>query len=78
MGKRGRDVAEQRKIGARIRKARNVKGLSGLAVAEKAQVGRYHYYVIERGETQPTTPTLGRIARALGVSIHWLLTGEEP
>jgi len=78
MGKRKPDLSEQRKVGQRIRAARKAKKLNGFSVADKAKVGRYHYYVIERGETAPTTATLGRIAKALGVTVHYLLTGEEP
>lgn len=71
------ELSEQRQIGARIRAVRKSKKLSGFAVADKAKVSRYHYYVIERGETAVTAATLGRIAKALGVSADVLLSGEK-
>jgi transcriptional regulator with XRE-family HTH domain len=37
----------------------------------KARISRY-----ENGHTEPTIGTLRRLADALGVSEHWLLTGE--
>jgi transcriptional regulator with XRE-family HTH domain len=77
MVKSDKDIAAQRKIGERIKKLREAKKLSGAEVARRADVSKWHYSVIERGKTQPTTPTLGRIAKVLGVTTAVLL-GEKP
>lgn len=78
MAKRKGDVSQQRQVGERIRERRIALERSGFDVAKAADVGKYHYYVIERGETAVTAATLGRIAKVLGVSAHYLLTGEHP
>lgn len=77
MVKSDKDIAAQRKIGARIRKLRKIAKLSGAEVARRADISKWHYSVIEGGKVQPTTPTLGRIARVFGVTTAVLL-GEKP
>jgi transcriptional regulator with XRE-family HTH domain len=63
-------------IGERIRQRRLELGLSqrGLAVP-----GVSYAYVsrIESNSRQPSTKTLRKLAPRLGVSVHWLETGEE-
>lgn len=77
MGKRKHALSEQRAVGKRIREARIASGVSAEEVAKAALITRNHYYVLERGAAMPSSPTLRRIARSIGVSIDWLLTGEE-
>lgn len=77
MVKSDEEVAAQRQTAEIIRKLRESRGLSGAEVARRADLSKWHYSVIECGKTQPTRPTLGRIARVLGVTTAVLL-GEEP
>jgi transcriptional regulator with XRE-family HTH domain len=69
---------EQRALGKRIREARHASGLSVQEVVDAADVSKNHLVGLERGLSMPTHPTLRRIARVLGVSSNWLLTGEKP
>jgi transcriptional regulator with XRE-family HTH domain len=73
MSKYDAAMSAQRATGERIREARRAKGLSGFELADGAMIGRYHVYVIERGESAPSAATIGRIAKALGVTTDWLL-----
>jgi transcriptional regulator with XRE-family HTH domain len=77
MGKRKHTLSEQQAVGRRIRKARKASGISAQEVADFALIRRNHYYVLERGEAMPSTPTLSRIARVVGVSVDYLLTGRN-
>lgn len=53
---------------ARLRKARQDKGLTQAEVAKKARISENHYAQIERAEKNPTASTLVNIIRAIGVS----------
>lgn len=54
--------------GSRLRKARNAKKLTQVAVAKKAGISETHYAQIERGEKDPTTSVFTDIIDVLGVS----------
>lgn len=63
---------------SRIRSARLDRGWSQADLAKAAgltgsQVGSW-----ERGGSNPSIPELVRLGRALGLSLHWLLTGRGP
>lgn len=65
-------------IAGRVRYARKKKGLTQLGLAMRCEM----YYQssiskIERGERTPTIPTIERLAKELGVSVNWLVNGEE-
>lgn len=61
-------------IGARLRKLREAKGLSGYALANEAGVTATHVKAIEDGTTKsPTAGTLSKLATALGVTVDTLL-----
>lgn len=77
MGKRKHALSEQQGVGRRIREARLASEISAQDIADAALVTRNHYYVLERGQAMPSTPTLRRIAKKTGVTVDWLLTGED-
>lgn len=69
----------RRRVGARIRSAREAKRLSQRELAdliagpvESNTVSRW-----ERGEIMPSWPYLEAVARALDVTIAWLLTNDR-
>lgn len=61
--------AIQEQIGTTLRDARERSGLSQARIAELADVQQADLSRIERGLGNPTSATLGRLARALGTPI---------
>lgn len=59
---------EAKRIGRRLRKLRKAAKLSVAETARRAQLSKNHLYVLERGEMMPSLPTLGRLAKVLGVT----------
>jgi transcriptional regulator with XRE-family HTH domain len=69
----------RRRVGARIRSARQAKGFSQRQLAdllpgatESNNVSRW-----ERGKTMPSWPTLEALAKALDVPVAWLLSEDD-
>lgn len=71
------DPALAAAIGARVRAARDARGLSLSALAERARVGKGSLSEIEHGTRNPTLSTLYALAGALGVPLATLLA-ERP
>lgn len=64
-------------IAESIRRLRSAQELSLEALAKRADVSKSMISKIERGETSPTTNTLGRLAEALDVSLSQLMGIQE-
>lgn len=62
-----------KKLGERLKKLRQEKGMSQGDIARKLGVHRSYISGIERGVRNPTVKNVERIAEALGVSPHMLL-----
>lgn len=63
---------------ARIKAQMARKGLNPKTLAERANVGRSFIYDILSGKsTNPTSAKLGAVAEQLGVSVTYLLTGQQ-
>jgi transcriptional regulator with XRE-family HTH domain len=62
-----------KKLGERLKKLRQEKGMSQGDIARKLGVHRSYISGIERGVRNPTVKNVERIAEALGVSPHKLL-----
>lgn len=62
-------------LGRRIRARREALGLSQEKLGELADLHRNLIGMIERGETNPTTMNLQKIAKALGTTMSELLDG---
>jgi transcriptional regulator with XRE-family HTH domain len=65
-------------LGRRLKEARERAGLSQEALARQADVSTVAVSQIEQGRTkEPHYLTLYRLSKVLGVSPHWLYTGER-
>lgn len=72
-------LAEQSKdkfVGQRVRLARRDKNLNQEELAERIGIHRNSLVRYERGERGIDVALLVRISEVLGVSLHWLVTGE--
>jgi len=68
----------EQKLGERMRKLRQAKGLSQEELAFKSGVHRTYLGGIERGERNPSLKNIAAIAKALGVTLSELfLFGKE-
>jgi transcriptional regulator with XRE-family HTH domain len=61
-------------FGARVRRLRLARGLSQEALAERAELHWTYVSGVERGVRNPGLNTIGRLAKALGVSPAKLLS----
>ena len=60
-------------VGKKLNQLRNNKGLTQEDLAYKAGLNRAYVGYIERGERNPSTETLAKIAKALRTSLKDLL-----
>ncbi|MBI3624823.1 MAG: helix-turn-helix transcriptional regulator [Candidatus Rokubacteria bacterium] len=56
------------RIGEKLRRVREARGLSQSALARRAKVGRISLVRIEQGAQEPTVRTLDKLARALRIT----------
>ncbi|HKO57417.1 MAG TPA: helix-turn-helix transcriptional regulator [Thermoanaerobaculia bacterium] len=68
-----RDTAALRRLGTRVRKERDARGLSQEALAWEAKIHTNHLSSIERGEANPSFLVLLSISRVLGVKLSELV-----
>lgn len=64
----------QRKFGEKVRSERNKLGISQEELGFKSGLDRTYISGIERGERNPSLKNIGKIARALKVSLPRLFT----
>jgi len=64
-------------IASVVRSAREARGLSAAALAERSGVSRAMIAKVERAEAQPTAALLGRLSAALGLSLSELVARAE-
>jgi transcriptional regulator with XRE-family HTH domain len=74
---RSNTVELKKKLGGRIRLFREAAGLTQEQLAERADISVNFAGTTERGQEIPSVQTCGRIAAALGVSLHELFRFEE-
>lgn len=67
---------DPKSIASRIRTARHNRGLSQAELGAKIGVKQSNVGRWEQGEHTPRSSTLRRIAEALEINLHWLVTGE--
>ncbi len=60
-----------------VEKHRKAKGLSRVALAERAGLHQTYIGLLERGERSPNLETASSIAKALGVSLSKLIIEAE-
>lgn len=68
---------EWREFGRRLAQARKTRGLTQEAVAAHFQIERPSVAEWESGRSPPSAVRFPELRKLLGVSIDWLLTGEE-
>ncbi len=66
-------------IGERIFEARKMSGLSAALLGEKAGLSKAIVSMLEGGQREnPHVNTVSAIAKVLGVSVEWLISGIGP
>ena len=65
-------------LGSRIAAARQARGWSQNELDQKAGLAKYRTIRYESDQLQPRVPTLGVLAKTLGVSVTWLIYGCHP
>jgi len=65
-------------IGQRIRRERELLGLSREDLAELLELSDYYVGQLERGERQMSLPVLVNVSNCLHVSLDYLVFGEAP
>ena len=63
-------------IAERLKAARQLRKKSQIWVADEVGVTQSSVSLWELGKGDPTTENMERIAQALNINYHWLLTGE--
>ena len=63
----------QCRFGAHLRRIRLDKGVSQEGLAELANLHRTYVSSVERGERNVTLETIGKLAKALGISMSKLM-----
>jgi transcriptional regulator with XRE-family HTH domain len=75
-------VAERNEIsarfGRRLRELRTERGLSQEGLAALAGLDRTYVSSVERGRRNISLSNVGRLAKALGISLQDLLKGVDP
>src|SRR2546425_4068577 len=66
-----------KQVGATIRTLREARGVSQVALAKRAKIGRATLRRVEEGAHAMTLDTLDRIARALKVTVTVQMTRSE-
>ena len=64
-------------IGDKIKKAREAKGLTQKEVALTVNMDQSQYSKIEKGKTDPSSSTLEKIAKALGLTLSELFASDD-
>jgi transcriptional regulator with XRE-family HTH domain len=64
-------------LAATVRRAREARGLSVAALADRSGVSRAMIAKVERDEAQPTAALLGRLSGALGLTLSELVAQAE-
>ena len=63
-------------IGEKIKNVREAKNLSQKEISNMVQMDQSQYSKIENGKTDPTTNTLEKIAKALGIELSELFISD--
>lgn len=78
MAERAPPTPESRAIGSRIAEARARLGLSQVALAKILSISSGAVGQYEIGRNLPKSARFEAISKALGVTVEWLLTGDDP
>jgi transcriptional regulator with XRE-family HTH domain len=64
-------------IGDKIKKVREAKGFTQKQVAIMLEMDQSQYSKIENGKTDPTTSTLEKITKSLGIEVSELFASDD-
>lgn len=71
------DAAARRALGARLRRAREERGLSGAELARRVGTSAHSLWRYEDGRVAPGPLVLVKLASELATSVEWLITGQN-
>ena len=71
-------VESRRRVGIKLRLARQTKGLTLKELAHRAQCSESLLSKVENGRALPSLPLLHRLVRVLQTNISWLFEENEP
>jgi len=63
-------------IGRRLEYVRESRGLTGRELGRRTDLSSSYISRVESGERMPGMPIIRKLAEALGVTPHWLETGD--
>ena len=66
-------INESAKLGLNLKRIRTKKGISQGDIARELKVSRGFISTIENGKTNPTLATIGKLERAIRVSVDKLI-----
>ena len=69
--------ADALSMGQRVRREREKQGLTGVALADRAEITPAMVSQIENNQAEPSLDTLENVAKALGVSVCYFLLEQE-
>jgi len=69
--------ADALSMGERVRRERKKQGLTGVALADRAEITPAMVSQIENNQAEPSLDTLENVAKALGVSVCYFLLEQE-
>lgn len=69
-------MTETEEVGARLKHAREARGLSQVELAKRARIDQTSVSKAERGKLRLGVAVSGRLADTLGVTTQWLMRGE--
>ena len=69
--------ADALSMGERVRREREKQGLTGVALADRAEITPAMVSQIENNQAEPSLDTLENVAKALGVSVCYFLLEQE-
>jgi len=64
------------KLGERLKRAREEKGISRKKLAQELHIDPKNIYEWEKGKVLPSSKYLAKLSKILNISLDWLLTGE--
>ena len=64
-------------VGEKIRKVREAKGFTQKQVAIMLDMDQSQYFKIENDKTDPTTSTLEKISKSLGIEVSELFASDD-
>lgn len=71
------NIVDYKKIGTRIKKARNDRGITQTKICNDLNISLYHFSKIENANVSASLETLVEISNYLDISLEYLLSGTS-